>query len=68
MNVFQTGMFTLRYNSLRNSRNFRLFLRNNHFQRGDRLYTSESDLCRRHIMTYKDDAHAERNKIFIMVI
>ena len=30
------------------------------FQRGNRLYTSESDVCRRQILTYKDDPRAER--------
>ena len=30
------------------------------FQRGDRLYTSESDVYRRQILTYKDDPRAER--------
>ena len=30
------------------------------FQRGDRLYTSESDVYRRQIMTYKDGPRAER--------
>ena len=29
------------------------------FQRGDRLYTSESDVCRRQILTYKDGPRAE---------
>ena len=38
------------------------------FQRGDRLYTSKSDVCRRQILTYKDGSHNERNKIFIMVV
>ena len=28
------------------------------FQRGDRLYTSESDVCRRQILTYKVDPRA----------
>ena len=39
-----------------------------HFQRGDRLYTSESDVCRRQILTYKDDPHTERIKTFIMAV
>ena len=30
------------------------------FQRGDRLYTSESDVYRRQILTYKDGPHTER--------
>ena len=30
------------------------------FQRGQRLYTSESDVYRRHILTYKDGPRAER--------
>ena len=38
------------------------------FQRGDRLYTSKSDVCRRQILTYKDDHCTERNKPFIMVV
>ena len=29
------------------------------FQRGQRLYTSESDVYRRHILTYKDGPRAE---------
>ena len=32
-----------------------------------RLYTSESDVCRRQIMTLEDDPRTERSKIFIMV-
>ena len=38
------------------------------FQRGDRLYTSESDVCRRQIMTYKDGLHTERIKTFITAV
>ena len=38
------------------------------FQRGDRLYTSESDVCGRQILTYKDDPRAERIKIFLMTV
>ena len=34
----------------------------------NRLYTSKSDVCRRQILTYKDDFRAERIKIFIMVV
>ena len=34
----------------------------------DRLYTSESDVCRRQIMTYEDCPRTERFKIFIMVV
>ena len=30
------------------------------FQRGDRLYTSESDVYRRQILTYKDGPRTER--------
>ena len=30
------------------------------FQCGDRLYTSESDVYRRQILTYKDGTRAER--------
>ena len=29
------------------------------FKRGDRLYTSESDVCRRQILTYKDGLRTE---------
>ena len=29
---------------------------------------SESDVCRRHILTYKDGPRTERNKIFLMVV
>ena len=36
--------------------------------RGDRLYTSESDVCRRQILTYKDDPRTERMKIFIIAV
>ena len=37
-------------------------------QRGDRLSTSESDVCRRQILTSKVDPRTERVKIFIMVL
>ena len=37
-------------------------------QSGDRFYTSESDVCRRQILTYKDDPRTERIKIFIMAV
>ena len=30
------------------------------FQRGDDLYTSESEVYRRHILTYKDGPRTER--------
>ena len=33
------------------------------FQCADRLYTSESDVYRRQILTYKDDPRTERMKI-----
>ena len=36
------------------------------FQRGDRPYTSESDVCRRPILTYKDDPRAKRAAEFII--
>ena len=39
----------------------------NPFQRGDRLYTSESDVSRRQILMYKDGPQAEGIKTFIMV-
>ena len=35
-------------------------------QRGDRPYTSESDVCRRQILTYKDGPRTERTKIFLL--
>ena len=38
------------------------------FQRGDPLYTSESDVCRPQILTYKVDPRAERIEIFIMAV
>ena len=38
------------------------------FQRGERLHTSESDVCRRQILTYKDDRRTERIDIFIMAV
>ena len=38
------------------------------FQRGDRLYTSESDVCRRQILTSKDDHRAEKNKTSITTV
>ena len=38
------------------------------FQRRDRLYTSESDVCRRQILTYKDGPRTERVEIFIMTV
>ena len=42
------------------------FLCHYRFQRGDRFYTSESDVCRRQILTYKNDPITEIIKIFIM--
>ena len=36
------------------------------FQRGDRLYTAESDVCRRQILPYKYDHRAGRIEIFLM--
>ena len=38
------------------------------FQRGHRLYTSESDVCRRQILTYKDGPCTERIKNMIMAV
>ena len=38
------------------------------FKRGDRLYTLESDVCRRQILTYKDGAHTEGIKICTMAV
>ena len=35
------------------------------FQRGDRLYTSESDVYRRQILTYKDGSRAERLRLML---
>ena len=35
-------------------------------QRGDRLYTSESDVCRRQILTYKIGPQAVRVKILVV--
>ena len=35
---------------------------------GDCLYMSESDICRRQILTYKDGPHIERIKTFIMAV
>ena len=37
------------------------------FQRGDRLYTSESAVYRRQILTYKDGPHAERVNILYLL-
>ena len=34
----------------------------------DRLYTSESDVCRRQILTCKDDPRTKRIKICIMTV
>ena len=34
------------------------------FQRGDRLYTSASDVCRRQMLTYKDGPRTGRIKYF----
>ena len=33
-----------------------------------RLYTSESDVCRRQILTYKDGPRAEKNTIFLVAV
>ena len=38
------------------------------FQRGDRLYTSESDVCRRQILTYKDGLRTEINIAFLLAV
>ena len=35
------------------------------FHREHRLYTSASDVCRRQMLTYKDDPRTEKIKIFI---
>ena len=32
----------------------------------DRIYTSESDVCRRQIQTYKDGPRSEKNEIFLI--
>ena len=37
-------------------------------QRGDRLLTTESDVCRRQILTFKVNPRAERTKIFTMAV
>ena len=37
-------------------------------KRGDRLYTPESDVYRRQILTYKDGPRSESIKLFIMAI
>ena len=34
------------------------------YARGDRLSTSESDVCRRQILTWKDGPHTEELKYF----
>ena len=38
------------------------------FQRGDRLYTSESDVFIRQILTYHGGPRAVRVKIFVMAV
>ena len=38
------------------------------FQGGESLYTSESDVCRRQILTYEDGARTEIIKIFPLVV
>ena len=37
-------------------------------QREDRLQSSESDVCRRQILTSKVDPHTVRVNIFIMIV
>ena len=37
-------------------------------QCGDRLYTSESDVCRRQILTYKDGPRTERIEKFLIAV
>ena len=37
------------------------------FQSGDSLYTSESDVCGRQILTYKDSSRTKGIKKFLMV-
>ena len=38
------------------------------FQCGDRLYTSESDVYRRQILTYEGGPRTEKIKVFIMAV
>ena len=38
------------------------------FQRGDRFYTSESDVCGRQILTHKDGPHTARIKQILMAV
>ena len=38
------------------------------FQCEDRLYTSESDVCRCQMLTYKDGSRTERTKILMAVV
>ena len=37
-------------------------------QRGGRLYTSESDVCRRQILTYKDDPRTPTDYSWIIMV
>ena len=46
---------------------FRVYGRYHFFQRGDSLYTSESDVCRRQILTYKDGPGAERVEYTVLI-
>ena len=38
------------------------------FERGDRFYTSEFDVSRRQILTYKDGPHTEKIAIFLTAV
>ena len=38
------------------------------FQRGKRVYTSEYDVCRRQILTFKVDPRADSMKLFLLVV
>ena len=46
----------------------RKMLESEPFQRGDCLYTSESDVSRRQILTYKDGPRTERIEIFLTAV
>ena len=43
-------------------------LRELNLERGDRLYTSKSDVCRRQILTSNVDASTESIELFIMAV
>ena len=66
--IHSSGVYPLILKRLRISFLILLLFSNLPLECGDRYNTSESDVWRRQIMTYKDDARSGRIKIFIMAV